>query len=266
MCYYNGIKVSRLEFIQLVELEKSLAEVKQYMKPVQTGFEYGESVVIVATPDKSDIEVTAMQWGFIPSYLRMWDDVKKMRFGYKDPAGKFHPPLTTLNAIGEEMLLPRKMFRDAALQRRCLVLSTGIYEWRHVPAIGKKGQVLKTMNKFPYHISLKEEPYFYMAGIWQPWTDKETGELVNSFAIVTTEANPLMAAVHNIKKRMPVIFTPDLAKSWIMDDLIEARIQELARFQYPHQEMQACPISKEFREAIDPTEQFSYEDLPALAV
>jgi hypothetical protein len=43
----------------------------------------------------------------------------------------------------------------------------------------------------PY-ISLKDKSYFYMAGIWQPWTYKVAGEYVETFSIVTTKANKLM--------------------------------------------------------------------------
>lgn len=100
----------------------------------------------------------------------------------------------TLNAMAEELLLPRKMYREAALRRRCLVLSTGIFEWRHIfPANKRTGQPVKTAIKYPYYISLKEQEYFYMAAIWQPWTDQTTGEYIETFSIVTTEANPLIA-------------------------------------------------------------------------
>ena len=92
-----------------------------------------------------------MEWGFIPSYLSTREDVKKMRSGYKEANGKYHPPLTTLNAKGEELLLidpvtkKPKMYRKAALERRCLVLSTGFYEWRHVyPKNKRTGESLKT--------------------------------------------------------------------------------------------------------------------------
>jgi len=62
--------------------------------------------------------------------------------------------------------------------------------------------LLKTAIKYPYHIGVKDREYFYMAGIWQAWTDTETGECVETFAIVTTAANRLMEQVHNSKKRM----------------------------------------------------------------
>jgi putative SOS response-associated peptidase YedK len=153
------------------------------------------------------------------------------------------------------------------LSRRCLVLSTGFFEWRHVfPASKKTGKPVKTAVKYPYHITVKDREYFYMAGIWQPWTDQSTGEYVESFAIITTAANALMEQVHNSKKRMPTILNEDLAYEWLLGDLPEERITEIARHQYPATEMEACSIAKDFREAPEPTRPFAYEDLPALAL
>lgn len=190
----------------------------------------------------------------------------KMRKGYTDYTGKFRPPLTTLNAIGEELLLPGKMYREAALKRRCLFLSSsGFYEWRHVFPMGKKGQPLKTAVKYPYHIRLKgEQEYFLIAGIWQPWTDRETGETIDTCALITTKANKLMQQVHNSKMRMPCILTEELAGEWISDGLTEERITEIATYQIPAEEMEAYTIQKDFKTALDPTERYEYEDLLAL--
>jgi putative SOS response-associated peptidase YedK len=128
----------------------------------------------------------------------------------------------------------------------------------------RTGQPLKTPNKFPYYITLRDRDYFFMAGIWQPWTDKQSGEYVESFAIVTTKANSLMEQIHNSKKRMPTILDEDLAYEWLFGDLSEDRIKEIGQYQYPSSEMQACTIAKDFREVLEPTKEFSYEDLPAL--
>lgn len=58
-----------------------------------------------------------------------------------------------LNAIPEEMLAKGKIYRNAALHRRRLILSSRFYEWRHVNRINKRtGEPLKTVDKFPYFI------------------------------------------------------------------------------------------------------------------
>ena len=265
MCYYNGQKVTREEYIRLKHLEKLVANYDFLSRDLQVGFDYNQNAVLKVNPDKTDFDIVQMEWGFIPHYLKTREDVYKMRYGYKDATGKFRPPITTLNATCEEMLNPGKIYRDAALKRRCLVLSTGFFEWRHIYPLSKRtGQPLKTANKYPYFISLKDREYFYMAGIWQPWTDKTTGEYVESFAIVTTKANHLMEQVHNTKKRMPTILNDDLAYEWLFSDIDEERILEIGATQYPAEEMKACTIAKDFREALEPSKEFSFEDVPAL--
>lgn len=265
MCYYNGVKVSKTEFIRLRQLEKELKTYNLIIS-LHDGFAYSEFPVIKPHPNNCDWEIVRMEWGFIPSYLKNRDAVQKFRFGYKDDSGKFHPPLTTLNAIGEELLLSGKMYRSSALSRRCLFLSTGFYEWRHEAAIGKKGQPLKTTIKYPYHITLKDQELFFIAGVWNTWTDKDTGETVDTCALVTTKANKLMEQVHNAKKRMPAILPEDLASEWISDGLSEERITELATYQYPFAQMQAHTIQKDFKTALDPSERYEYEGLSELVL
>jgi putative SOS response-associated peptidase YedK len=265
MCYYNGIKVSRGEFLRLKEIEKEL-NLSKLMRPMQSGFEYKEWPIIKPNEDYCDWEQVEMEWGFIPHYLQNREAVKRFREGYKDDKGKFHPPVTTLNAIGEELLQPGKMYRDAALKRRCLFFSSGFYEWRHVFPMGKKGKPLKTSVKYPYHITLPGKQFFFMAGVWQSWTDKHTGETVDTCALVTTTANKVMEQVHNSKKRMPVILTDELAGEWISDGLTEERITEIATFQIPEEQMEVWTLHKDFRTAEEPTEKFHYEDLPQLVL
>ena len=265
MCYYNGQKVTRDEYIRLKHLEKLVANYDFLSRDLQVGFDYSMNAVLKPIPGKEDFDLVQMEWGFIPGYLKTRDDVSKMRNGYNDANGKFHPPITTLNAVCEEMLRPGKIYREATLKRRCLVLSTGFFEWRHIyPRNKRTGQPLKTAIKYPYYISLKDKGYFYMAGIWQPWTDRGTGEYIESFAIVTTAGNKLMEQVHNSKKRMPTILNEDLAYEWMFGNLDEQRILEIASTQYPAEEMQACTIAKDFREVLEPAKAFEYQDVPAL--
>jgi hypothetical protein len=63
---------------------------------------------------------------------------------------------------------------------------------------------------------------------------------------------------------MPTILNDDLAYEWMFGDLSENRILEIAATQYPTEEMQACTIAKDFREALEPAKPFEFEDVPAL--
>lgn len=266
MCYYNGQKVTKEEYIRLKHLEKLVAHYNFLDVDLLQGPEYSMmSAVLKPMQGKEDFDMVKMEWGFIPRYIKTREEVIKMRKGYIDADGESHRPILTLNAMAEELLLPRKIYRQAALERRCLVLSTGFFEWRHIFPISKRtGQPLKTAIKYPYFISLKDKGYFYMAGIWQPWTDTNTGEHVDTFAIVTTEANELMEQVHNTKKRMPTILNVDLGYEWMFGKLEEERITEIALTQYPSVEMQAWSINKDFKNSLCPTDPFQYYDLPPL--
>ena len=262
MCYYNGQKVAHAEFIRLRQLEKAVANYNFLVRDLQVGFDYAPNAVLKKKEGEEDFDIVQMEWGFIPSYLLNRQAVDRFRHGYKDERGEFHMPITTLNAVSEELLKPNKIYRKAALERRCLVLSSGFFEWRHEFPVSKRtGKPVKTAVKYPYYIRLKDKEYFFMAGIWQGWKDQETGEYVETFAIVTTAANALMEKIHNSKKRMPTILPDDLAWEWLMGRPDEKRISELAKFQYPSEEMQACTIAKNFRDSLDPTAKFQYEGL-----
>jgi putative SOS response-associated peptidase YedK len=182
------------------------------------------------------------------------------RGGINPKTGKKKPPMNMLNAIGEE-LLEKPSFRKAALSRRCLIPVSGFYEWRHFTPLGSKKD-----TAYPYYITVKGQEYFFIAGIWQPWTDQETGETIDTFALVTTAANSLMAQVHNQRQRMPLVLNEDLAWEWVQDGLSEVRIKEITHYQYPSAAMQAVTIQKDFRFSAEPTEEFEYAELPVIQV
>jgi len=265
MCYYNGQKVTRSEYIRLKQLEKTLANYDFLDNDLNIGFQYGSNAVLRPVQGKEDFELVKMEWGFIPHYINNRDDLDHFRKGGINPkTGKYDTPIITLNAIGEE-LFQKVTYKKAAMEGRCLILSSGFYEWRHIfPKNKRTGEPLKTPVKYPYFMSLPENEYFYMAGLWTPWTDKKTGEYVESNAIVTAKANTLMEQVHNSKKRMPTILNEDLAYEWMFGKLDEKRIIEIATTQYPAGEMQAYSISKDFITALNHQEPFEYVELPPL--
>lgn len=271
MCYYNGQRVSRSEFIRLMDLEKAVMKYDFLNNDLHDGFSYGNIAVIKPTEDKCNFDIVQMEWGFIPSYIKNREAVHNMRFGYKDSKGIFRPPYTTLNAKGDELLSidpktnKEKIYRQAALHRRCLILSTEFYEWQHIYPLNKRtGQPLKTPNKYPYHIGLKDREYFFIAAIWQNWTDKDTGETVDTVALVTTDANPLMRQIHNSKNRMPTMLPDELAWEWMMGDLSEERIKELATYQISGKEMEAYTVEKDFKTSGTPGKAFVYAEVPEL--
>lgn len=257
MCYYNGLKVTRAELIRLLAIEKELKNLK-LNRPAQSGFDYKDWPIIKPIYGKQDIEIVNVHWEYIPPSIQ--DE-----FALKDARKSF----TWLNAKGENLFVNEKgklsMFREGAMNGRCLVLSSGFYEWRHVAKIGKRGKELKTKEAIPYRIGVDNgKEYFFMAGVSRLWTNETRGQSADTFAVVTTEANSLMQQVHNVKKRMPVILTEELAHEWLFGDIDQKRILEIASFQYDASKMFAYPVAKKFVSMAEPEKEFVYESLPAL--
>lgn len=244
MCYFNSINLNVGDIIKISNKQKKID--KTMKSPVTSGFELTLWPILTLAKDAS-LQLEMAHWEFIPSWIQNSKELSISR-------GKF----TTLNAKGENILQSR-MYRDAALRSRCLVLSSGFYEWRHYKPVGSKKEIA-----YPYFIHLKNEPYFFMAGIHQPWTDTTTGETVDSFAIVTTAANGLMEKVHNKKKRMPTILTEALAEEWITENSSEERINAIANYSFPSEKLEAYSIRKDFKMSADPQEKCNYPELPSL--
>jgi putative SOS response-associated peptidase YedK len=259
MCFYNGIDISRAQHIKLKKKEKKLSDSNINLhQPLASGFDYPLWPVIKPIENGLDFELEMMHWEFIPSYIKTSEALLHFRKGGINPkTGQKGFPHNTLNARGEDVL-NKPTYKDAAVHRRCLVLSSGFYEWRHFTPPGGKD------TAYPYYIGLKDQEYFFMAGIFNPWMDQSTGEMVNSFSILTTAANSLMEKIHNKKKRMPVILPEDLASNWIQADLSINEIASLAKFQISDDEMIAHTIRKDFRQLQEPREEFMYDELPKL--
>ena len=88
-------------------------------------------------------------------------------------------------------------FRDAYRRRRCILPVDGFFEWKAI-----KGQ----KAKHPYAIAMKDGRPFGIGGLWENWKEPTSGEWIRTFAIITTDANELVAEIHD---RMPLILAPD---------------------------------------------------------
>jgi putative SOS response-associated peptidase YedK len=104
-----------------------------------------------------------------------------------------------------------------------------------------------------------------LGGIYSSWENKSTGETESTFSIVTTRPNPLMGKIHNIKKRMPLIFTEKTENDWLRQDLNKNDIIDLMQ---PLDEslMSAHTIRKISPSNLDPyspkiVEAFEYPEL-----
>lgn len=102
---------------------------------------------------------------------------------------------------------------------RCLIWVDGFYEWKHVEyQVPGKGTRMRTIkDKWPHYIYMPEHKPFTMGGIYSEWASPVTGELLTTFAIITTDANQLLANIHNTKERMPLIIQEKDRDNWLSD-------------------------------------------------
>lgn len=136
-------------------------------------------------------EMELLRWGLVPFFAKSLKDFK----GF-----------STFNARAET-LSKNAVWREPFKKRRCLVPADGFYEW-------KKLDDSKKPARQPFAIRLAEGEALAFAGLWDAWKDAD-GNWLQSFAIITTEANEIMQPIHN---RMPVIVAQRDWEEWLSRD------------------------------------------------
>jgi putative SOS response-associated peptidase YedK len=186
-------------------------------------------------------EMVLARWGLIPYWA------KDAKIGY-----------SLINARADTVA-EKPAFRSAFKRRRCLIPADGFYEWKTTslesdgesakPSLwgaeaeadgkGKRKAASKSKQpKQPYFISLKDKEPFAFAGLWEQW-DSPEGQNVQSFSIITTDPNELMAPIHN---RMPVILGTQDYSTWLDPEEVPDKLKGLLR-PFDAQLMDAYPVS-----------------------
>lgn len=216
MCFHNSMSVKVKELAKRYGRKSDVVEIYRDILDEQyhvNAFNFPKYPVITTSD-----EVQVYNWGLIPFWTKTEpEEIRAM----------------TLNARAET-LFTKPSFRDPIRMKRCLVPSTGYFEWRHE---GKR--------KIPYYIYLKEEPIFSIAGIYDVWTDKETGEQLTTFSIITTSTNPLTDYIHNTKHRMPAILSQEDEEKWLNPALSKNEIEAFLK-PFPVEKMEAYRIKNDF--------------------
>jgi putative SOS response-associated peptidase YedK len=135
-----------------------------------------------------------LRWGFLPFWA------KHLREGAR-----------SIN-VRAETVATNRGFAPAFAARRCLVPADGFYEWK------TEGKL-----KQPWFVAAADGAPIAFAGIWERWRPPE-GDPVESFAILTTRANALLAQLHD---RMPVVLAPDAWSAWLDPATPPARLAAL---------------------------------------
>ncbi len=169
-------------------------------------------------------ELQFYQFGFTPHWAK-----KNMYVLNARCEGDHNPdddPLFT----GAKGILEKPMFRKATRSQRCLVIADAVLE-------GSKEEKLSK----PYCVYMRNgRRPFAMAGIWDRWVNEQTGEIVHSFAILTTAANELMRQIGH--HRCPLFLHAHQEKTWL--DL-HTPLSEITSMMvpFPAEELNAYPVS-----------------------
>lgn len=184
-----------------------------------------EQVTVLRLNDAGDPELVAMRWWLTP----YWSKAMSTKY-------------SMFNAKAET-LTKSPAFREPFKKRRCVVPVTGFYEW-----IRNQSKGVGQPAKLPYFIT-SADPYresgvgdaegddhepgvetvapdmesaiveplagmggLLIAGLWDRWRNRESGETIESFTIVTTAAHPSMKFIHS---RQPVMLSMNDARRWL---------------------------------------------------
>ena len=166
--------------------------------------------VIRLNSETDEREIAIMKWGLVP----YWSKTVNL-------------PYTTINASADK-LTSSAVWREPFKHRRCLVPADWFYEWPVVDS-----------EKHARAFSLQDDSPFAFAGLWDQWKDKQSGQVLESFAIVTVEPNEWMAKYHD---RMGVILKPKDYQRWLEEGEEYNLPLDLLR-PYPQEEMKSWRVS-----------------------
>jgi putative SOS response-associated peptidase YedK len=183
MCFYSN--QSKSAQVLQSRFNAQFENPALYIPAISNAFQYPKTPVIT---NKEPHIIHLYNWGLIPSWSKD-DSIKKY----------------TLNAR-IETITEKPAFRNS-VNNRCLILADGFFEWQWLDEKGKQKQ--------KYLLTLPNEEAFAFAGLFEEWADRQTGEIIHTYTVLTTAANELMSRIHNTKKRMPVIVSEENESDWL---------------------------------------------------
>lgn len=189
MCFHTqqSILAQDLEH----RFQAKFENIDEYKPSVYNGFTFPKTPII--SNDKRDI-INMSNWGLLPNWAKADFD-----------------RTYTLNAK-IETLSEKPSFKNS-VNNRCIILVNGFYEWKWLDPKGKL--------KEKYLIQISNAQPFALGGLYSDWTNRETGEVIRTYTIVTTEAQGIMREIHNSKLRMPVAMIDDKGiENWLNSENI----------------------------------------------
>jgi putative SOS response-associated peptidase YedK len=195
--------------------------------------------IIRLSRDSGEREMALLRWGMVPYFATSLKEFKGM---------------TTFNARAESVATSAT-WREPFKRRRCLIPADGFYEWAEkaveTQRLGARAKTASKSGKQPFAITLGRGEgdgtagggMMAIAGLWDAWKEpkkspQEVDRWLQSFAMVTTEANELMSTIHT---RMPVILHERDWEEWLdRDESKPAPVHLLRQYEAEAMRMEAC--------------------------
>lgn len=191
-----------------------------------TNISHGDRSLVIT--DAAPAELSLFQFGFTPRWA------KKQAYIINARAEGDRNQDNDPNYTGAKEIVRKPMFRQSIRDRRCLVIADCFFE----------GPQKEKLSK-PYLVYLRNEQRpFAFAGIWDEWVDTSTGEVIQSFAIITTVSNAVTQAIGH--HRSPVIVPYSEESAWLDKALPLSDVTGLLR-PYPAELMNAYPVDAAVR-------------------
>jgi putative SOS response-associated peptidase YedK len=196
----------------------------QAMGPWLPNYNIGPGTLAPVITNDKPKELQFFQFGLTPFWA------KKRMYFFNARAEGDHNKENDPNYKGSLGIIKKPAFRKPIRSQRCLVVADCFIE----------GTTEEKLDKpFVVHLAKGKRP-FAIAGIWDEWLDKETGELIHSFAIITTTPNKLLQKLPH--HRSPVILQQRDEQKWLDDGKSLSDITSLLK-PYNEGDMNAYPIS-----------------------
>jgi len=178
--------------------------------PARYNIAPSQKVAVIRQNGDGQDRLDMLHWGLIPSWAKDSSIGKQM-----------------INARCETAA-EKPAFRHAIRYRRCLVPSSGYFEWL------QEGKAMK-----PLYVHLKDGSPMVFAGLWESWKSPE-GEGIESCTILTTSSNKLIESLHD---RMPVILHPQEYDIWLDREMTDPEKLKPLYKSYPAERMEMYPVS-----------------------
>lgn len=224
MCYNTRITRTKQDLEKIYSVKAIIGDLQEKDDLIYysaNGFSHPHLWIIAQEKPNNMLPI---MWGLIPHY-KLGKDAKEyyketIRYG------------SGLNAKSEK-LFDSNNYKRSALTRRCIIPVDGFYEPHRIENVNKPYSI-------PFYFERKDGRPFNLAGIYAVTPD----EMV-TFTILTKEATPLFAEIHNKKKRRPVILKDRDIEVWLDNTLKEEDIAQIINNDIPDSDLNAYPISKD---------------------